>query len=165
MVTTNPCAAEKTTWAAAGKKFRENEKLIGDLDEQIAKVIALMRTLGRPLPEIEWATGIAQVSSGAEARNAFNQEMALAFGLKGNAHSSRLCSLAAKRGDAVEQRPQLDSDQAAAEKAYRECVERVTIVSRQTCGQPRTGHGHKGEPCQVVLGADASCQYHGTALA
>lgn len=165
MANTNPCATEKAAWAAAGKKFRDNEKVVRDLDGQIAAAIALMSTLGRPPNEIEWANAIAQAASGAEARSAFNQEMALAFGLKGNTQSSRLCSLAGKRGDAVEQSAKLDSDHTAAEQAYRECVERITLVSSQTCGQPRTGHGHEGEPCQITLGADGSCQYHGAALA
>jgi hypothetical protein len=165
MTSTPTCVIEKAAWTAAAKKFRANEGEISKLDGQIASTIGLMRSAGRPSAEIDWATAIAQVSSGAEARSEYNQRMALTYELHGNTQASRLCSMAAKRGDAVEQRPTLDSDQAATEQAYRECVERLVVVSGQKCGQPRTGHGHEGEPCQITLGADGSCQYHGAAVA
>lgn len=159
------CGSEKAAWNAAAKKFRANEAAISALDTEITSAIGLMRSAGRPTAELEWANAIAQAASGAEARSEYNQRMALTFELHGNTQASRLCSLAAKRGDAVEQRPTLESAQAAAEQAYRECVERLTVVSGQKCGQPRTGHGHEGEPCQVTLGADGACQYHGVAVA
>jgi hypothetical protein len=160
-----PCVKEKAAWTAAGKKFRANEDKISKLDGEIASTIGLMRSAGRPPAELDWAMAVAQASTGAEARGEYNQRMALTFEMHGNPQASRLCSLAAKRGDAVEKRPDLDRDQAATEEAYRECVERLAVVSGKKCGQPRTGHGHEGEACQVALGTDGSCQYHGPAVA
>jgi hypothetical protein len=29
------------------------------------------------------------------------------------------------------------------------------------CGKPCVGHGNEGRPCQVLVGKDGTCQYHG----
>lgn len=158
------CAAEKAAWTAAAKKFRDNEAEIGKLDKQLADAVNLMRGAGRPAAEIAWAQAVAQTSSAAEAADKYNQQMALTFELRGNSQASRVCSMAKRRGGFVEKRPTLDSDHALAEEAYRKCVENAMVVSGQKCGQPRTGHGHEGEPCQITLGMDGVCQYHGAAI-
>lgn len=165
MAGTTKCGKEKAAWTKAAKDFRANEVKISALDAEIASCIGIMRTAGRPAAELAWADAIAQASSGAEARSEYNQRMALTFELHGNPQASRLCSLAAKRGDCVEKREALDQARTDTEEAYRACEESTVIVSGEKCGQPRTGHGHEGEPCQVALGPDGSCQYHGTKVA
>ena len=146
------------------QKNYDNEAEIGKLDKQLADAVNLMRGASRPAAEIAWAQAVAQTSSAAEAANRYNQQMALSLELRGNSQASRVCSMAKRRGAFVEKRPLLDKDSTLTQEAYRECVESATVVSSQKCGQPRTGHGHEGGPCQITLGMDNACQYHGSAF-
>jgi hypothetical protein len=54
-----------------------------------------------------------------------------------------------------------DSGQEDSSEAPADTDQGTVLAGNDRCGQPRTGHGHKGEPCHVLLGKDGICQYHG----
>ncbi|HZT57454.1 MAG TPA: hypothetical protein VFA21_02395 [Pyrinomonadaceae bacterium] len=165
MVSTTPCAAEKSKWQQLMKDLRDTQKVVNGYDVEIAGAIEAMRRAGRPAEEIAWANALAVETNPEVVRGSYQQELALRYGLRGNAQSSRLNSLAAKRADAAQKLADLDTKCEEAEAAYKKCLEGYEETRMSLCGQPRTGHGHEGEPCQVHLGPDGSCQYHGRTAA